>query len=115
MKVMGYSLFLDTVEARPSVTSISVHLHIEDTIQPALLNLIDTRDTFPPEIECRGTRREEWRHEHNTRGVLRPGGARHCHAVGRPTGLAAGPTKHRRCGAYRRHRPRRRGHQRAGA
>src|SRR6266446_4662002 len=31
MKVMGYSLFLDAVEARPSVTSISVHLHIENT------------------------------------------------------------------------------------
>ena len=28
---MGYSLFLDAVEARPSVTSISVHLHIENT------------------------------------------------------------------------------------
>src|SRR5712691_5183633 len=27
----SYSLFLDTVEARPSVTSISVHLHIENT------------------------------------------------------------------------------------
>jgi hypothetical protein len=32
MKVMGYSLFLDAIEARPSVTSISVHLHIENTI-----------------------------------------------------------------------------------
>src|SRR2546425_12026505 len=31
MNVMGYSLFLDAVEARPSVTSISVHLHIENT------------------------------------------------------------------------------------
>src|SRR6266436_5711727 len=31
MKVMGYSLFLDAVEARPRVTSISVHLHIENT------------------------------------------------------------------------------------
>src|SRR2546430_13378288 len=31
MNVMGYSLFLDAVEARPSVTSISVRLHIENT------------------------------------------------------------------------------------
>src|SRR2546427_10004990 len=31
MNVMGYSLFLVAVEARPSVTSISVHLHIENT------------------------------------------------------------------------------------
>jgi hypothetical protein len=31
MNVLGYSLFLDAVEARPSVTSISVHLHIENT------------------------------------------------------------------------------------
>src|SRR5437867_1592461 len=31
MNVMGYSLFLDAVEARPRVTSISVHLHIENT------------------------------------------------------------------------------------
>jgi hypothetical protein len=31
MNVMGYSLLLDDVEARPSVTSISVHLHIENT------------------------------------------------------------------------------------
>jgi len=28
---MGDSLFLDAVEARPSVASISVHLHIENT------------------------------------------------------------------------------------
>ena len=28
---MGYSLFFNAVEARPSVTSISVHLHIENT------------------------------------------------------------------------------------
>src|SRR2546421_47090 len=31
MNVMGYSLFLVAVEARPRVTSISVHLHIENT------------------------------------------------------------------------------------
>jgi len=28
MKVMGYFLFLDAVEVRPSVILISVHLHI---------------------------------------------------------------------------------------
>ena len=33
---MGYSLFLDAVEARPSVTSISVHLHIENTTVKAM-------------------------------------------------------------------------------
>src|SRR3989442_6874652 len=54
---MGYSLLLDAVEAKPSVTSISVHLHIENTtVRRGTQRLARTRTT--------DERRQADRHQH---------------------------------------------------